>query len=136
MLVLHDALPIYVVMQQFSDKNKAPGNCVIRVSKVEIRVDDRPVTGAIDGQTDLFFMFSFWNLSEAHSPMSVNIVVINFLGEGIFSTTSEQGCFQDGLIHGMCHVTKGFLADGSYVVHFVFLQDNQHTLFEVRKCVV
>src|SRR3546814_5923017 len=61
---------VYVGIQQFSDKNKAPGNGVIRVSKVEIRADDRPVTGAIDGQTDLFFMFSFWNLSEAHSPMS------------------------------------------------------------------
>ncbi|PPL01202.1 ABC transporter ATP-binding protein [Parapedobacter indicus] len=123
----------YVSIQKFLDKSNAPGNGTIRIHEVEIRANDQPVTGVIDTQTDISVRFSFWNLSKGHSLLSVNIIVINFLGEGIFSATSEEVGFKDGLIHGICRIPKHFLADGSYVINLVFFQDKRHILFEFNQ---
>lgn len=125
---------VYVWDQQFPDKHLAPGNDAIRLGEVRILVNGQPVVGPIDAQADLTVQFSFWKSTQGASPLRVNMVVVDFLGVGAFCTTSEEGCFQDGLIQGTCCVPGGFLGDGSYIITFVFLQDNQHTLFEFNQC--
>jgi ABC-type polysaccharide/polyol phosphate transport system, ATPase component len=125
---------VYVNIQQFRDRNSAPGNGTIRISEVAIQANDRAVSGPIDAHADLSFRFSFWKLGGESSLLQVRMTVLNFMGEGIFSTASEEGRLQAGLAHGMCRVPKGFLADGSYVINFAVFQDKQQLLFEFNQC--
>ncbi|MGV3762463.1 ABC transporter ATP-binding protein [Parapedobacter sp.] len=124
----------YVNIQQFSEKDNAPGNHTIRINAVKILVNNQPVRKAIDSQYPMTVSFSFWNLVGGHALLSVNMTVINFLGDAIFSTRSEEVSFNDGLIHGTCQIPAGFLVDGSYIISLVFLQDKQHMLFEFDQC--
>lgn len=124
---------VYVPKQQFSEDCEAPGNDVIRVEAVELQADGRTVTGPIDAQAELTFRFSFRKKVSERLPLRVRMAVVNFLGEGIFSATSEEGGLQGGIIHSACHVPGGFLADGSYVVNFTVVQDKTHVVFEFNR---
>lgn len=121
---------VYVGVQEFPEVTSAPGNHTVRVNRVEIQVNDKPVSGAISMQDEISLTFSFWKRVEAPMPLRVKVVVINFMGEGVFGVYSEEVCHEEGLIHATCRIPKGFLAEGSYVIHLIFLEGGGKVLFE------
>lgn len=121
---------VYVPVQEFPDMMNAPGNYTIRVNKTEIQANNRPVSGPIDIQDDISLTFSFWKLVKTRTSLRVKVVVINFLGEGVFGVHSREVTCEEGLIHGRCRIPKGFLAEGSYIIHLIFLEEGGKVLFE------
>ncbi|WP_262247699.1 ABC transporter ATP-binding protein [Parapedobacter soli] len=124
---------VYVHGQKFTDKHGAPGNDVVRISEVEIRANNHAVSGPVDTQAELAFRVSFWKLGGGSSLIQVRITVINFLGEGVFSSISEEKYLPGGIAESICQVPGGFLAGGSYIVNFAILANYHQVLFEYNQ---
>jgi len=126
---------VYVPAQRYEAAGIAPGNDIIRIREVELLAEGRNVDGAISADDELSLVFSFWNISEVSLHVMASIVLVDFIGECVFSVHSECIRMQRGLARGECIIPSGFLRDGSYVVHLFFARNDHETLFEFRQCV-
>lgn len=125
---------VYVHKQEYPDPSNAPGNNAIRIARVALRENRVPVSGPIDARAAIRIEFSLWNMVPQPISLITQLVVINFLGECIFSLSSPSVSVRNGSIVGSCDIPASFLGAGSYVMHLLFVQENIGMLYEFNSC--
>jgi lipopolysaccharide transport system ATP-binding protein len=111
-----------------------PGNEMIRIRKVELDPKYLNDFRVIDVRTELAITFEFAYDVEEAGQLMVQLQVFDDAGELIFTLTSQNYHFSNGIIKGKSMIPGNFLNDGIYYISLGFLRNSNTRLFYLESC--
>ncbi|WP_205499845.1 ABC transporter ATP-binding protein [Rufibacter psychrotolerans] len=122
-----------MLKQEWDTPATAPGNDLIRFSKLELIPHLDHPGAPLDIRTPITVKFQFWNLAE-DQELSVGLHLFSYGGECIFDVPSPSIQCQKGLVEGECLIPGNLLNDGSYYISLIIVKDTSLDLFYFEEC--
>jgi len=111
-----------------------PGNEMIRIHKIELDPKYMNEFRIIDVRTELCIFFEFAYEVEEAGNLMVQLQVFDDAGELIFTLSSQNNLFSNGIIKGKSVIPGNFLNDGLYYISLAFVRNSNTRLFYLESC--
>jgi len=110
----------------------APGNDVVRLRRVSVRVERDTPSGLITMESPFRFEVEYWNQVQ-DSRLSITLHIINEQGVTAFTTGSDPVWrgrpLPTGLYRGTCHIPANLLNSGRYRVRLFVWKDISQSIY-------
>ena len=116
------------MLKEWADVETAPGNAKVRVTRIEVGIDD-PSKTVLDVATPFRLRFEAMNFQEG-AMLNLSVVLYTSEDVCVFNTISPLQACPKGLLRGECHVPGGFLNDEVYRVRLLVVQDGSTPIYE------
>jgi lipopolysaccharide transport system ATP-binding protein len=124
--------------QRWDDREKAPGNDIVRLRRTCVRPAEGPAESSIKVQDDFLVEVDYWNLQPGrkitvtfHLTNSHGIFVLE-TGSALADSGGEGRPLPRGLFRATCHVPGPLLNNGGYTIHLFFVEDGRTVAFMHR----
>ena len=120
--------------QVWDDIETAPGNDIIRLHRMSVRVEDGLPSDLITTQTSFIIKVEYWNLVP-DTRLNINLHLITEEQIVAFSTSTVDepgwwaGPLPAGLYRSVCHIPANFLNSGMHRVTLIAVKDQSRAIY-------
>jgi lipopolysaccharide transport system ATP-binding protein len=130
-LIINNYLSYYVnsnLSQSFENLEKAPGNELVKVMRIEVIPQLDNDSDLITIETEINIEFEFWN-NITDKEINLSMVLNTVADECVFNVGTAPKYLSKGLHKGVCRIPGNLLNDGIYKISMMIVGERSYSIY-------